>query len=612
MEVPGGLILVLVLFGLFGMLGLFIKSRYKIVKPNEALIIAGTRRSGGAVSADAPAVLKVVRGGGVLVLPFIQQAFSLSLETMRMSVDVQGVPSKNKVTVNLDSTANVRIGSSEEEINKAGMRFLSWDEDDIVANIIEVLAGSVRAIIGKMTVEDIIEDRETFAREVQEIASKELAPMGLVIDVMNIKEISDKESYIHNLGVPQVEAVRKSAEIAKYEASLEITQTEQLTEEQKAQFTRDAEVKKAEYMAETERAQRVSEQAGPLAEAEARKQVVTEETHVAKLQAVKTEEELVAQVKKPADAAAYEARVKAEGNRDAAIADAEGEKQRLQLEGEGNAAKSLSEGRATAEIAKIQGFAEAEAQTALAKAEGAEVLEVALARAEGIQKEAEALNAMNDASMGLKQLEIMPEMVREAASQVKSIEGLVLAGGSGLETFLTLLPRLIDQVSDVVKASDMAAGGNGHRPGGASKTSDIASLSGTQAGDAASIIVEPAEDTGELDDTGAASARPDKVDAFTNALSGIEGEDLADKLYNLRERGGPALESAAGSGTLDDIIALAETVAEGTLEQQVAAALDLVDVNPALRDKVYRALPLIERAAPFLRSFKDDTAPSID
>ena len=610
MEVSGGLMLVLVLFGLFGMLGLFIKSRYKIVKPNEALLIAGTRRRAEAVSADAPAVLKVVRGGGVLVWPFIQQAFSLSLETMRMSVDVQGVPTKNKVTVNLDSTANVRIGSSEEEINKAGMRFLSWEVDEIVANIIEVLAGSVRAILGKMTVEEIIENRETFARAVQDVASKELAPMGLVIDVMNIKEISDKESYIHNLGVPQVEAVRKGAEIAKYEASLEITKTEQGTEEQKALFTRDAEVKKAEYLAETERAQRVSEQAGPLAEAEARKQVVTEETQVAKLQAVKTEEELVAQVKKPADAAAYEARVSAEGNRDAAIADAEGEKQRLQMEGEGNAAKSLSEGRATAEIAKIQGLAEAEAQTALAKAEGAEILEVALARAEGIQKEAEALNAMNDASMGLKQLEIMPEMVREAASQVQSIDGLVLAGGSGLETFLTLLPRLIEQVSEVVKVSDVAVGGNGHRPGGVSTPSDIASFDGAQADDATSVIVESNDDPAESDDANTASERSGIVDAFTSALSGIEGEDLADKLFNLRKRGGPALESAAGSETLDDIIALAETVAEGTLEQQVAAALDMVDVNPALREKVYRALPLIERAAPFLKSFKDDSTPT--
>ena len=58
-------------------------------------------------------------------------------------------------------------------------------------------------------------------------------------------------------------------------------------------------------------------QAGPLSEATARQEVVVQETRAAQLEAELAEQRLQSQVRKPADAKAYELRTLADAERDA-------------------------------------------------------------------------------------------------------------------------------------------------------------------------------------------------------------------------------------------------------------------------------------------------------
>lgn len=595
-QFTGTLILIIVLFALLGAAAVFIKRRYKVVLPNQALIISGTQlgkkktgaapESASVSGSEVPVytqrrILKVVQGGGVFVLPVIQKASSLNLEAMAISVDVQNIPTVQKVPISLDSTANVRIGNTAEEINMAAVRFLSWGRETVENNIREVLAGSIRAIIGQMTVEEIIENRDEFASKVQEIASKEMQPMGLVIDVMNIKEINDTQDYIRNLGVPQSEEVRKKAEQARADADLEITRKVQDAEREKALVTRDTQVRKSEYQAEQDSAQRTAEQAGPLAEAEAKKQVVKTETEVAELAAQKREMELISEKLKPAEA-----------ERDATIIRANAERQRLELEGQGNAAKLVAEGNATAEITKTQGLAEADAASAMAKAEGAKVREVKTAEAEGMKKEAEALNDLQEASLGLKQLEIMPQIAKELASQLAGIDGLVLAGEGGLKNFLALVPHYMEILSKIIHGPE----GNGSVSRG---KVDILANMGQEFGPEipAVLDVKPVQPEKAAPDQNTVADvevedRRSTPEILTSLLREAEGSNLSSKLMILRSKGGRILEAFVDSDTLDQILSLAESsvTKEGAIEVQVNQLLDLINADPDLRKKAGQAI----------------------
>ena len=66
----------------------------------------------------------------------------------------------------------------------------------------EVLAGHLRSIVGGLTVEEIIGDRNRVAQEVKAASTDEMEKLGLVIDAFQIQEIKDVTGYIDNLAAP--------------------------------------------------------------------------------------------------------------------------------------------------------------------------------------------------------------------------------------------------------------------------------------------------------------------------------------------------------------------------------------------------------------------------
>jgi uncharacterized membrane protein YqiK len=187
----------------------------------------------------------------------------------------------------------------------------------------QVLAGHLRSIVGGLSVEEIIGDRNRVAQEVKAASTDEMEKLGLVIDAFQIQEIKDATGYIENLAAPHAAAVARDARIAAAQADQAATEKEQEANALKAGFVREAEIKQAGYRAEIERAQAAASQAGPLAQAKAAQEVTEEQTRLAALQAEKREKDLIAEVEKPADAEAYRAVRLAEADRDAIKARAE-------------------------------------------------------------------------------------------------------------------------------------------------------------------------------------------------------------------------------------------------------------------------------------------------
>src|SRR5438105_12513942 len=192
-------------------------------------------------------------------------------------------------------------------MTKSARRYVGR-EDQMDVKVHNVFAGHLRSIIGTMTVEDLIRNRDKLTRATRESSSDEMQRLGLTIDSLQIQEIDDKTGYIDNLSMPEASRVAKEARIAQAASDREATEREQEADALKVAARSASHIKQAQATAEAQRAQAEAEQAGPLSAATAKQQVVVQETKVAQLEAERTEQKLQTDIRKPADADAYKTR----------------------------------------------------------------------------------------------------------------------------------------------------------------------------------------------------------------------------------------------------------------------------------------------------------------
>ena len=157
----------------------------------------------------------------------------------------------------------------------------SSEQDRMEVLVGRVFAGHLRSIIGGLTVEQIIRERDRVAQEVKDGSHAEMEKLGIVVDALEIQEIDDSSGYISNLAAPHAAAVASQARIAKARADQEATERELAAASTKAQFERDVAIKRAGFLAEREEAVARAAQAGPLAEAHASQQVIEQQTALA-------------------------------------------------------------------------------------------------------------------------------------------------------------------------------------------------------------------------------------------------------------------------------------------------------------------------------------------
>ena len=336
---------------------------WKVPAADQALIITGL----GAEGRCGPGgkTFKIITGGGAFVIPALQKAQYLSLQADKAILDVEGVDSQ-KIPVGVRGVAIFKVGDDACSITNATTRFLhdqgasrQGGDSQMHDLVREVFHGHLRSIIGGLTVEDLIANRNELAQQTREASSDEMQKLGLVVDSLQIQEIVDPTGYIKALGEPRAAEVKMQARIAQAQADREATEREQEAEQLKAAAKRDTAIKQAEFQAEMDKAAAMSAQAGPLADAEARKNVVVQETAVAELEAQREERRLETTVRKPADADAYQARVEAEGQREARIALAEAAKREVELRAEADARKTELAAAADAKRVELAALAQA-------------------------------------------------------------------------------------------------------------------------------------------------------------------------------------------------------------------------------------------------------------
>jgi len=311
---------------------------WHVPAPNEALLISGSKGQ------KDGAQFRIVTGHGSFVVPVKQKARVLSL-ALREAEIVEECITNQGIRLNVRAVAAFKVGDDQASIANAARRFLA-EQDRMEVLVGRVFAGHLRSIIGGLTVEQIIRERDRVAQEVKDGSHAEMEKLGIVVDALEIQEIEDSSGYINNLAAPHAAAVASQARIAKAKADQEATERELAAASMKAQFERDMAIKRAGFLAETEEANARAAQAGPLAEAQASQQVIQHQTALAQRQAELAAQRLEAEVRRPADAEAYRKRTLAEAERDqarfAAEAEAFGKRAIAEAEAEANKVRAAS------------------------------------------------------------------------------------------------------------------------------------------------------------------------------------------------------------------------------------------------------------------------------
>ena len=439
-----------------------IAKRYKIPDANEALVITGLKNSRS--TADGPA-LKVVMGGGSFIVPFIQRCRSLYLDATEIAMQVPEGVSKDNIKVVVDAVALAKIDGTPEGVRAAAQRFLGR-EDDIPRIIQSILSGALRGVVGNMTIEEMLRDREGLAAKIQEAAASALSDAGLRVDTLQINGIAtDPADYITNLGRPQAAQVRKNAEVAEAQNEQESAQAKAQARIQIANANKEAQLKEAGFLKETAEAEAEAAAVGPRTQAAQDALITQAQQTNAQQVATLTKLQLDSDVRAKADASLYAAQKAADADLYTAeqhakaqavvvTAAAEAENKRLTQEGEGRAAavkaaaeaentRLTQEGEGRAAAIKAAGLAEAQAIQAKGQAE-ASVKELL----------ASAYSKYGQQAVIDRLLTSLPDMLTAVAAPIGDIDNItVLGDASSASGIAKIGTDVLVQLPAIVKAA---------------------------------------------------------------------------------------------------------------------------------------------------------------
>lgn len=422
---------------------IFIAAAYVKAPPDMAYIISGAHKKP-----------RILVGKAGLKIPFFERLDKLSLGTIQIDVKTSSsVPTAEYINVRVDSTVSVRIGQSEDLIALAAQNFLNVDKKIIAAKVNDLLEGNVREIIGCMKLTEMVNDRKKFSEKVQENAVPDLARFGLELISFNVQNFSDDNDVIENLGIDNVEQIRKDAAIAKSNAQREIA----IAEAENQKNANDARVAAAEEIAARnndlaiKQARLKKESDTEAAQAEAAKAIEAEKQR--QLRDVAATEADIARAEKEADLKQKEIALK-EYELDALV--------RKQADAD----KYAAEKRAEAELIKRQRDAEAKAYEAAQLAEAqkkkadadryaaeqqaAGIAAVGAAEAEAIAKKAEAQKKMGEASVLEMYFSALPKIVASAAGPLENVDKITMYGEGNSAKLVSDVMTSANQVMEAV------------------------------------------------------------------------------------------------------------------------------------------------------------------
>lgn len=436
--IVGASILVVLLLLLF-MIG------YLKAPPDTAYIISGPFRR------------KILIGRAGFRIPFFERVDKISLRVMQVDVKTsEAVPTNEFINVNVDGVANIKVSSNPELLKKAAESLLGMKQSELISLVTQVLEGNMREIVGSVGLKEMVQDRQGVAKKITENVVPDMEKLGIEVVNFNIQNFKDNAGTIENMGIDNVEQIRKNAQIAKANAqrdiaiatanaeqeanAVKVETQKQIAEQNAALAVQEADMK---VRADTKRAE--ADAAYAIQQENQRKTIeITKadadiarrekETDLAEKEIAIKERRLDAEIRKQADADNYKI-----------AKEAEADLIRRQKEAEAMAYEALKKAEAQKAQAEALRYAmEQEAEGIRAKG---------LAEAEAIEKKAEAQKKMGEASVLEMYLAALPEVVRNAAEPLSKTDKIVMYGDGNSAKVVKDVMNSANQVMEGVKES---------------------------------------------------------------------------------------------------------------------------------------------------------------
>ena len=424
---------------------LFLAIGYLKAPPDTAFIISGLGKK------------RILIGKAGWRIPFFERVDKLSLKVMTVDVKTsEAVPTNEFINVMVDGVANVKVSSDPELLTRAAEALLGIAQPELIAMVTQVLEGNMREIVGSVGLKEMVQDRQGVAKKITENVVPDMRKLGIEVVNFNIQNFRDNAGTIENMGIDNVEQIRKNAQIAKANAQRDIaiatSQAEQeanavkvdadkLIAEQNAELS----VQQAEMQirADTKRAE--ADAAYSIQQESQRKTIeITranadiarreKEAELAEKEIAIKERQLDAEVRKQADAMKYQAEKEAEADLIRRQREADAKRYEAQREAEAR--------KAEAEAARYAMEQEAEG----IRAKG-------LAEAEAIERKAEAQRKMGEASILEMYLAALPEVVKNAAAPLAQTDRIVMYGDGNSTKLIRDVMNSSNQIVEGLKES---------------------------------------------------------------------------------------------------------------------------------------------------------------
>jgi flotillin len=309
------------IIALLGILGLgtgagfmIIRNLYYICQPSEALIFAGSSRP---LSDERRVGYRIVKGGSSLRVPLLERAMRMDLTNMIIELRVSNAYSKGGIPLTVEGVANIKIAGEEPTIHNAIERLLGKSRKEIEQIAKETLEGNLRGVLASLTPEQVNEDKIAFAKSLLDEAEDDLERLGLVLDTLQIQNISDDVRYLDSIGRKQRADLLRDARIAeaqaKAQSAIQTAENEKITALRR--LDRDIGIARAEAERRIQDALTKREAVIAEAEAEIAAEVVRTQAEVPVQQEriKQIEQKLQADVVAPAEAECKRAIARAQG-----------------------------------------------------------------------------------------------------------------------------------------------------------------------------------------------------------------------------------------------------------------------------------------------------------
>ena len=426
------------------LLGILFAIGYVKAAPDTAIIITGLGKR------------KILIGKAGFRIPFFQRIDKLSLRVFQVDIKTdEAIPTSNFINIRVDGVANLKISSDPALLNLAAESILNMNEDDLIAQVQQVLQGNMREIIGTVDIKRLVQDRQGVAQSVKENVVPDMAKMGIEVVNFNIQSFSDDNHVIENLGIDNISQISKDAAIAKANADRDVTIAKALAEEaanrQRVEANQliieqntELSLKQSSLKLKTDTAQATADAAYAIEE-QKRKQEINiaqinadiakreREVELGQKEVELQERKLQAQINKQAEAEKYAAEQKAIADLFTRQKAAEAKKYELEQEAEMQKIRAEADKVAkekAAEALKIEALAKKDA--ALAEAAGIEAK--GKAEADAIKAKADAMKQYGEAATLQLILDsnVLPEMIKAysepMASAMSRIDSITMYG----------------------------------------------------------------------------------------------------------------------------------------------------------------------------------------